>query len=66
MIKLLVVPTALTAMVAVAAAAATIKPKIFAPVEIVATPPIVTISTEELHRQVDVSRLPVMEIKDLY
>jgi hypothetical protein len=47
------------------ATAAVIKPKIFA-IEPVAAPPTSTISIQELHRQVDMSTLPVTEIKDPY
>ncbi|MDB5409937.1 MAG: hypothetical protein JWL84_4849 [Rhodospirillales bacterium] len=65
MTKLLVVLTAVTALMALGAAAG-IKPKIFATVEAVSVPATVTISTEALHRQVDVNTLPVTEIKDLY
>ncbi len=64
MIKLLAALTAVTGLMALAAAAV-IKPKIFA-VEPVAALPTFTISIQELHRQVDMSTLPVMEIKDLY
>jgi hypothetical protein len=63
--KLLIALTAVTVLIALGAAA-TIKPKIFAAVEPVAALPTFTISIQELHRQVDVSTLPVMEIKDLY
>jgi hypothetical protein len=65
MIKLLAALTAVTALIGLGTAAA-IKPKIFAAVEPVAALPTFTISIEELHRQVDMSTLPVMEIKDLY
>jgi hypothetical protein len=64
-IKLLTVVTAVTILVALAAAA-TVKPKIFATVAAVAAPPTVTISVEELHRKVDMHTLPVMEIVSLY
>jgi hypothetical protein len=64
MIKLLVALTAVTGLIALGAGAA-IKPKIFAAVEPVAALPTFTISIQELHRQVDISTLPVMEIKDL-
>jgi uncharacterized lipoprotein YbaY len=63
--NLLIVLSAVTAVVALGAAAA-IKPKIFAPAEAVTVPPAVTISIEELSRQVDMSTLPVLVIKDLY
>jgi hypothetical protein len=65
MIKLLVALTAVTGLIALGAGAA-IKPKIFAAVEPVAALPTFTISIQELHRQVDMSTLPVTEIKDLY
>ena len=48
------------------AAAGTIKPKIFATVGAVTALPIVTISTEELHRQVDMRALPVTQIENLH
>jgi len=44
------------------AAAVGVKPKIFPPVGAVAAPPTVTISVEELQRQVDTRTLPVTEI----
>jgi hypothetical protein len=65
MIKLLAALIAVTALIGLGTAAA-IKPKIFAAVEPVAPLSTFTISIEELHRQVDMSTLPVMEIKDLY
>jgi hypothetical protein len=65
MIKLLAALTAVTGLIALGAGAA-IKPKIFAAVEPVAALPTFTISIQELHRQVDMSTLPMMEIKDLY
>jgi hypothetical protein len=65
MIKLLAALTAVTGLIALGAGAA-IKPKIFAAVEPAAALPTFTISIQELHRQVDMSTLPVMEIKDLY
>ena len=64
MIKLLAALTAVTGLIALGAGAA-IKPKIFAAVEPVAALPTFTISIQELHRQVDMSTLPVMEFKDL-
>jgi hypothetical protein len=64
MIKRLVALTAVTGLIALGAGAA-IKPKIFAAVEPVAALPTFTISIQELHRQVDMSTLPVMEFKDL-
>jgi hypothetical protein len=63
--KLLVALTAVTVLIALGAAT-TIKPKIFAAVGPVAALPTFTISIQELHRQVDVSTLPMMEIKDLF
>jgi hypothetical protein len=65
MIKLLAALIAVTALIGLGIAAA-IKPKIFAAVEPVAAPPTSTISIQELHRQVDMSTLPVTEIKDPY
>jgi hypothetical protein len=64
-IKLLTVVTAVTILVALAAAG-TIKPKIFATVGALAAPPTVTISVEELRRKVDMHTLPVTEIVSLY
>jgi hypothetical protein len=65
MIRLLAALIAVMALIGLGTAAA-IKPKIFAAVEPVAALPTSTISIEELHRQVDMSTLPVTEIKDLY
>ena len=65
MMKLLAALTAVAGLIALGAGAA-IKPKIFAAVEPAAALPTFTISIQELHRQVDMSTLPVMEIKDLY
>jgi hypothetical protein len=65
MIKLLTALTAVTILVAMAAAG-TVKPKIFSTVGAVAAPPTVTISVEELQRQVDVRTLPATEIESLY
>ena len=65
MIKLLTALTAVTILVAMAAAG-TVKPKIFPTVGAAAAPPTVTISVEELQRQVDMRTLPVTEIEDLY
>ena len=65
MIKLLTALTAGTILVAMAAAG-TVKPKIFRTVGAVAAPPTVTISVEELQRQVDMPTLPPMEIENLY
>ena len=64
MIKLLVALTAVTGLIALGTKVA-IKPTIFAAVEPVAALPTFAISIQELHRQVDMSTLPVMEIKDL-
>ena len=65
MIKLL---TALAVvMILVALAAARIfEPKIFPTVGAVAAPPTVTISVEELQRQVDMRAVPATEIENLY
>ncbi len=65
MIKLLTALTVVTILAAMAAAA-TVKPKIFSAVGAVTAPPTVTISVEELQRQVDARTLPVMEIESLY
>jgi len=65
MMKLLTALTAVTILVAMAAAG-TVKPKIFSTVGAVAAPPTVTISVEELQRQVDVRTLPATEIESLY
>jgi hypothetical protein len=65
MIKLLAALTAVAALIGLGTAAA-VKPNIFAAVEPVGALPTSTISIEELHRQVDMSTLPVTEIKDLY
>ena len=61
MIKVLTTLTAVAILVAVAAAGG-VKPKIFPTVGAVAAPPTVTISVEELQRQVDMRTLPVTEI----
>jgi hypothetical protein len=61
MIKMLTALTAVAILVSVAAAVG-VKPKIFPPVGAVAAPPTVTISVEELQRQVDTRTLPVTEI----
>ena len=65
MTKLLIALTAVTILVAMAAAG-TVKPKIFPAVGAVVAPPSVTISIEELQRQLDMRTLPVMEIENLY
>ena len=64
MIKVLTTLTAVAILVAMAAAGG-VKPKIFPTVGAVAAPPTVTISVEELQRQVDMRALAVMEIEDL-
>ena len=48
------------------AAASTVKPKLFSTVGVGAAPPTITISVEELQRQVDVRTLPVTEVENLY
>jgi hypothetical protein len=58
----LTVVTILTAM----AAAGPVKPKFFSTVGAGAALPTVTISVEELQRQVDVRTLPVTEVESLY
>jgi hypothetical protein len=65
MIKLLAALTAVTVLIGLGIAAA-VKPNVFAAVEPAAALPTFTISIEELHRQVNMSTLPVTEIKDLY
>jgi len=60
MIKLLTTLAVVTILAALAAAG-TVKPKIAA-----AAPPTVTISVDELQRQVDMRTLPVTEIESLY
>ena len=65
MTKLLIALTAVTILVAMAAAG-TVKPKIFPTVGAAAAPPTVTIPVEELQRQVDMRTLPVTEIENLY
>jgi hypothetical protein len=65
MIKLLTALTIATLLAAMAAASA-VKPKLFSTVGIGPTPPTVTISVEELQRQVDVGSLPVTKVEDLY
>lgn len=64
MMKLLAVLT-VTAGVMALVTAAVIKPAIFATAEFVPAPA-VAISPEELNRHVDMRKLPVMDIKDLY
>jgi peroxiredoxin family protein len=65
MTKLLTALTVATILAAMAAAG-TVKTKIFHTVEAVAALPTVTISVEELQRQVDVRTLPVTKIENLY
>ena len=65
MIKLLAALTAVTVLIGLGIAAA-VKPNVFAAVEPVVALPTFTISIEELHRQVNMSTLPVTEIKDRY
>jgi hypothetical protein len=65
MIKLLIALTAVTTLVTMVAVG-TVKPKIFPPLWAEAAPPTVTISVEELQRQVDMRTLPVTEIENLY
>src|SRR5215831_15860696 len=65
MTKLLTALTAVTILMAIAAAG-TVKPKIFPTVGSVATPPTVAISVEDLQRQVDMRTLPAMEAENLY
>ena len=64
MTKLLTALTVVTILAAMAAAG-TVKTKIFNTVGVAALPT-VTISVEELQRQVDVRTLPVTEIENLY
>jgi hypothetical protein len=63
--KLLTALTAVTILTAIAAAG-TVKPRIFLTVGTVAAPPAVTISIEELQRQLDMRTLPVTQIENLY
>ena len=65
MIKLWTALTVVTFLAAMAAAS-TVNPKLFSTVEIGTAPPTITISVEELQRQVDVRNLPVTEIENLY
>jgi hypothetical protein len=65
MIKLLTALTAVTTLVAIVAVG-TVKPKIFPTLGAVAAPPTVTISVEELQRQMDMRTLPITEIENLY
>ena len=65
MTKLLTALAAVTILVAIAAVGV-VKPKIFPTVGAVAAPPTVTISVEDLQRQVDTRTLPVMEIENLH
>jgi hypothetical protein len=65
MTKLLTALTAVTILVAIAVAG-TVKPRIFPTVGAVAAPPTVTISVEDLQRQVEMRTLPITEIENLY
>jgi len=65
MMKLLTALTAITILVAIAAAGP-VKPKFFPTVGAAGAPPTVTISVEELQRQLDMRTLPVTEIENLY
>ena len=65
MIKLLTALTVVTLLAAMAAAS-TVKPKLFSTVGVGAAPPTITISVEELQRQVDTRTLPITEIETLY
>jgi hypothetical protein len=65
MIKLLTTLAVVTILAALAAAG-TVKPKISSTVGAAAAPPTVTISVDELQRQVDMRTLPVTEIESLY
>jgi hypothetical protein len=65
LIKLATALTAVTILVGVAAAGM-VKPKIFSTVGAVAPLPTVTISVDELQRQVDMRTLPVTQIENLY
>ena len=65
MMKLLTALIAVMTPVAMAAAG-TVKLKIFPTGGAAAAPPTVTISVEELQRQVDMRTLPVTEIESLY
>ena len=65
MIKLMTALIAVTILVAMAAAG-TVKLKIFPTGGAAAAPPTVTISVEELQRQVDMRTLPATEIDSLY
>jgi len=65
MIKLLTALTVVMILVALAAASV-FEPKIFPTVGAVAAPSTVTISVEELQRQVDMRAVPATEIENLY
>jgi len=65
MIKVLTALTAVAILVAMAAGGG-VKPKIFSTVGAVAALPTVTISVEELQRQVDTRTLPVTETETPY
>jgi predicted small lipoprotein YifL len=65
MTKLLTALTAVMTLVAIAAVGI-VKPKIFPTFGAEAAPPTVTISVEELQRQMDMRTLPITEIENLY
>ena len=65
MIKLLTALTAVMTLVAIVVVGM-VKPKIFPTLGAVAAPPTVTISVEELQRQIDMRTLPSTEIENLY
>jgi hypothetical protein len=65
MIKLLTALTAVMTLVAIVAVGM-VKPKIFPTLGAVAASPTVTISVEELQRQMDMRTLPITEIENLY
>lgn len=65
MIKLLAALTVVTILAALAAAGL-VHPKTSSTAGAMAAPPTVTISVEELQRQVDARTLPVLEIENLY
>jgi hypothetical protein len=56
----------LTAMMTLVASGTGTAIKAFAPARLATSPPPVTMSIEELHRQVDVRSLPELEIENLY
>ena len=65
MIKLLTALTAVMTLVAIVAVGM-VKPKIFPTLGAVAAPPTITISVDELQRQMDMRTLPITEIENLY